>query len=71
VTNDIELKPCPFCAGKAEFLPVYNGNNKNFYISCMNTKCLIVPNSLRIASNNRDGIAALIQAWNTREGESE
>ena len=55
-----ELKPCPFCGGKAEIKDGGDGCHK---IECEND-C--------IAGNNhlwRKNLDFLIEAWNTRVGE--
>lgn len=61
-----ELRPCPFCGGKAEVHKVY-GCNK-YYIICSNSKvlfenrCALTGVGMRVYDNRCDAIAA----WNRR-----
>lgn len=50
-----ELKPCPFCGGKAEIIPLMVINAK--YIQCKNC---------RISSEVSDNDKTLVELWNRR-----
>ena len=51
--SDIELKPCPFCGGKAKCIEYYG----LFHVICCD--CYI-------AGRDRPSIDGAIEAWNTR-----
>lgn len=53
MTDDIELKPCPFCGGKAKCIEYYG----LFHVICCD--CYI-------AGRDRPSIDGAIDAWNTR-----
>ena len=65
----IELKPCPFCGGKAERKESYKitGSGKlsklipQYYIKCGNKDC-----GLFVATCNRDTEEEAIEIWNRR-----
>ena len=55
-----ELKPCPFCGGKA-YIDVLLGKQ---YVQCFHKKsCLIRPDTWLISENS---IKKQIKAWNRR-----
>jgi len=59
-----ELKPCPFCGGKAE-LHMQNSTDPNsfWFIRCSNDECLI--------DTELDGRDVIIKCWNTRHNSDE
>lgn len=57
-----ELKPCPFCGGKAKHRVMDDGYH---YVIC-NGDCKVMPSTLRYGSE-----AEAILVWNTRAGEEE
>lgn len=56
-----ELKPCPFCGGKAEEYRISSINGTMIGIECKNPKCLISP--MTPAWKRR---AEATKAWNMR-----
>lgn len=57
MSEEIELKPCPFCGAKVDF---YEGDMDNFdYILC--TEC-----GFCMTSENLDSVDELINDWNRR-----
>lgn len=61
--HEPDLKPCPFCGGKAELLPY--GKTGNYTVICRNDKCqasFILPVFSRVDA---------IKAWNERAGDEE
>lgn len=58
-----ELKPCPFCGGKAEFRICDNGIG---YIIC--TGCRAQVGHLKTLSKSRP-FGEIIEAWNARVGD--
>ena len=57
-----ELKPCPFCGGKAKHRVMDDGYH---YVIC-NGDCKVMPATLRYGSE-----VEAILVWNTRAGEEE
>ncbi len=57
-----ELKPCPFCGGKAErkTLTHFCGQTMH-YVQCSNEKCPIMPTTPAYKSKGAD-----VRVWNTR-----
>ena len=66
--KDYNLKPCPFCGGKAVLSHKTEWDNQCSYVYCI--KCLSriagVPVSSEYSSDER-----AIEAWNRRTGEQE
>ena len=58
----VELKPCPFCGGEAEYVD----NGYFVDVSCKDMDCRGFAASL----NNKDKKVA-IEAWNRRAGEDD
>lgn len=57
--SDIELKPCPFCGGKAEvFVANYS---KRVTVWCANPDCGVKPFTMYTTE-----LAESIKAWNRR-----
>ena len=61
-----ELKPCPFCGGKAERKETYKitGSGRlmpQYYIKCGNGRC-----GLYVATCNRDTKEEAVEIWNRR-----
>lgn len=67
----MELKPCPFCNGKAELTTRLGTGEPIYYISC--TKCkALMGESRKIISTLKgklyfDNKEDVINAWNKRE----
>lgn len=64
--NENELKPCPFCGGKAKQIETYKyvGLGKSipqYYIRCDNSDC-----NLYVATCNRDTKEEATEEWNRR-----
>lgn len=57
-----ELKPCPFCGGKAEIHS--DGAFWKFHVECANVKCGGTTGTVPTKT-----VASAIKAWNTRAGE--
>lgn len=56
--SDIELKPCPFCGGKAEILKMASFGKELFTVSCCTGGCManiswVVGKTTAIAAWNR------------------
>jgi Lar family restriction alleviation protein len=60
-----ELKPCPFCGGKAELIHDPHGNQFLYWARCDNIGCTVCPEA-KMTANKEDAI----DAWNRREGEN-
>lgn len=58
--DEIKLKPCPFCGGKAEIRRV--GDYKNYFV-CLCSKCGKTPISYSEASLT---LQEVIKKWNKR-----
>ena len=61
-----ELKPCPFCGGKAVLKETYRyiGHGESipqYFVKCGNAYC-----DLYVATCNRDSEEEAIDAWNRR-----
>ena len=61
-----ELKPCPFCGGKAERKETYNyfwsGRSiPQYFIKCSNKEC-----GVYVATCNRDTEEEAVEIWNRR-----
>lgn len=57
-----DLKPCPFCGGKACKTTIFNSNKKTYYqISCPDEDCSIQP-----FTDYRTEEEVVIQEWNRR-----
>lgn len=60
-----EIKPCPFCGGRADLR--YSINRA--LIECTNRKCKIQPSTwLRV---DIDSVDKLVKIWNTRKYKEE
>ena len=59
-----ELKPCPFCGGKAEIriADINSSGNELYLLKCCNIKCSVIP-KVPFHSYDKD---KLIDAWNRR-----
>lgn len=55
--NREELKPCPFCGGKAKLIKVDNG----YYVQCVDLNC-----KTRTQTHVRSEAFAVIDIWNRR-----
>lgn len=56
-----EIKPCPFCGGKAESDTVEDGDTKGFRVSCCNSDCQVGPTTAVFPTK-----AEAVAAWNRR-----
>ena len=63
MSEDVTLKPCPFCGGEATRTTM----RRFKYVSCENSDCSIVVEAGAFFSREEEAIAA----WNTRTGEDE
>ena len=81
MTNNFELKPCPFCGGRAEFVTNTSGYKNDsriigFAIKCNKCKAVYPKRyEIRISLNSRGLIETdidqrnqAISDWNTRQG---
>lgn len=59
-----ELKPCPFCGGKAAVAVVseYSDCAGWRYVVCTNVECLVRPQTLHCYEEKADAV----KAWNRR-----
>lgn len=65
VMNVQEIKPCPFCGGRADIR--YSINRA--LIECTNRKCKIQPSTwLHVET---DSVDKLVKIWNTRKFKEE
>lgn len=71
-----ELKPCPFCNGRADLLVIVNPHIKSaiyydFYVSC--DDCGGQGYNAEVAHNSdiREAIKEAVEAWNKRVEENE
>ena len=55
-----ELKPCPFCGGKAIMRYAFD----KAYISCSNTECKTQPSTWLYVRTNK--VNKLVEIWNKR-----
>lgn len=69
--NEIKLKPCPFCGGKAEIKYVQSGwSYENIaYIRC--TKCGASSQHLNITYREKELTDKVIDLWNCRYGDGD
>ena len=67
--GEINLKPCPFCGGKAEF---FNYKHRHLYIRCL--RCYAEPYVEFIVSTGKseeDALKNLAEKWNRRAYEAD
>ena len=57
-----ELKPCPFCGGKAHF--IFDHNREYLYVGCNNCR-------IKLGGFNPRTKDKAIKCWNTRKGENQ
>lgn len=55
----VELKPCPFCGGKA--ILKKNRYSSGYYVTCLSHKC-----SMIVATCQRETKEEAAEAWNRR-----
>ena len=69
--NEIQLKPCPFCGGKAEIKYVQSGwsYENTAYVRC--TKCGASSQHLNITYREKELADKVIDLWNCRYGDGE
>ena len=57
-----ELKPCPFCGGKAMLIANrYRHEQTSFFVKCSNEECEVIPETYE-----NEIIDFVIKAWNRR-----
>lgn len=63
----MELKPCPFCGGRAEIdsYETFAWCERTYIVGCGNDNCLVSP------SVKGEIKSETIEAWNRRVGEEE
>lgn len=79
MANDVELKPCPFCGGKAELremkneIPFSCGYRNIFFVICQYCGCSPFPRAGENIYCKKDGqeikrrlIQEAVDAWNQR-----
>lgn len=59
----VELKPCPFCGGKAQIWEERVGNRTIFHVSCENENCGVIVETRDSFGATRESAAA---AWERR-----
>lgn len=65
-----DLKPCPFCGGVAGFSLGKMGDGTDWhYVECI--ECEAAGPEVKYADHNISVKEALVEAWNTRAGESQ
>ena len=63
MSEDVALKPCPFCGGE-----VTRTVEKSYrYVSCENYDCFVVVEAGALSGSEEEAI----KMWNTRKGEDE
>jgi len=62
MTDNKELKRCPFCRGKAELVRNVSNNWKWYFVICNNDKCKITLSTAPHFKRKSEAIAA----WNRR-----
>ena len=64
-TNE-QLKPCPFCGGKA-----YLYANDGVCVKCLNcaASSMISADTVYVTENNKCAVDRVIEAWNRRANE--
>ena len=63
MSEDVTLKPCPFCGGE-----VTRTVEKSYrYVSCENYDCFVVVEAGALSGSEEEAI----KMWNTRKGEDE
>lgn len=63
----MELKPCPFCGGKAVRTEINDCTGRNKWaIMCSNPKCCVTPITDAYATKGADA-----KAWNRRADDAE
>ena len=67
MTDEIEIKPCPFCGGKAKLLKdEFGGTSDWWYAACGNLDC-----GIRAETADRPTPQEAAKLWNRRAGEDE
>lgn len=63
-----ELKPCPFCGGKAELREERVNGYTKYFISCENDNCNVVVETMSRVGNTA---AQAVEAWESRVKEND
>lgn len=70
---ETELKPCPFCGGKAEFIDESDDWYSKYAVDDEWASLLIMVRCVKCGANiqadDNDAKEDVIDQWNTREGE--
>jgi len=64
MADEPELKPCPFCGSRAEYMKIYDYNDRDFFmdVRCSNVNCYLADGADWHWKSKKD--AATI--WNRR-----
>ena len=64
MSEEIKLKPCPFCGSEAELLEDAYGSRRFWFVACHAVSCKIGPHTHRC-----DTPQEAAELWNRRAGE--
>lgn len=64
MSEDIKLKPCPFCGGKAELVADVFDQKRIWYVRCCGTGCAVFSETA-----DRPTPQEAAKLWNRRAGE--
>lgn len=70
--NEIELKPCPFCGGEAEFSSGYCNDLNYARVDCTNCSAGVYNDSDRDPDATIDELEkSVLEDWNRRTGDAD